>query len=179
MRKILSGLVLVLGLAAAPIAAHASPVTYNLTLTNVVGNVAGGTGSFTVDSTPVGAFTTFSEGGAAGSALTALSFNIGGDTFTLANSVGGANAVFLSGSLFNILYSGTLANNSKVTISLASNGLQYAFYDQLTGLNSIGNITATEAVVTPVASAPEPSTLMLLGTGMLSAAGIARRKFAA
>jgi hypothetical protein len=177
MSKILTALVLVLGLAAAPVAAHASPVTYDLTLTSITGTVAGGTGSLTVDSVPNNIYAAFFEGGAAGSALTALSFDIDGDTFTLANSLGGANAIFIGGSLSNITYAGTLANNSKVTIALSSNGLTYAFFDQLTGAYSIGDIAATSAG--NVAPVPEPSTLMLLGTGVLSAAGVARRKFAA
>jgi hypothetical protein len=179
MRKILSALVLILGLAAAPVAAHASSVTYDLLLTNIAGNVAGGTGSLTVDAQP-GVFSVFTQGGAAGSALTALSFNIGGDLFTLADSAGGANAVFLNSNLFNIQYLGTLANNNKVTISLAANGLLYTFYDQLNGSISNGFISiSTAAAPLETAHAPEPSTLLLFGTGVLSMAGVARRKFAA
>ena len=172
MRKLLSALVLLAGLAVAPVAAHATPVTYDLTLTNVIGNVSGGTGSLTVDSAPGSGFQLFSQGGAAGSALTDMSFTIGGDTFTLADGTG-AQAGFLNAGLLGILYSGNLSSG-KVTIALASAGLAYAFYDQLTALYSTGYIEATPAV----ASAPEPGSLLLFGTGALGIAAFAARKFA-
>jgi hypothetical protein len=178
MRNILAVLVVLLGLAATPLAAHATPVTYNLTLTNSVGNISGGTAFLTVDSTPNNVFALFTEGGAPGSLLSALSFSIGGDTFTLADSVGGANAVFTGGQLSNITYLGTLAAGGKVTIALSANGLSYAFDDELTSLYSFGVIDV-DANVPPSATAPEPSTLMLFGTGVLGLAGFGARKLVA
>lgn len=177
MRKILSALVVVLGLTAAPLAAHAMPVTYNLTLTNLVGNISGGTGSLMLDSTPNNVFAVFTEGGTPGSLLSSLSFTIGGDTFTLADSTGGANVVFTGGLLSDVTYFGTLAGGGKVTIALESNGLSYGYVDELTSLFSSGVIDVDSGVSTSVA--PEPSTLMLLGTGVLGLAGFGARKLVA
>ncbi len=128
MRRILSALVIVLGLAVAPLAAHAAPVTYDLTLTNLIGNVSGGVGTLTIDSAPTGLTHNYFEVGSAGHDITNLSFTIGGDTFTLADSNGDAEANFLLGSLINLSYLGSLGNNS-VTIALATGGLGYTYVD--------------------------------------------------
>ena len=181
MRKILSALVLVIGLTAAPIAAHASPVTFDLTLTSFQifgGNVAGGTGSITVDSAPGNGLDIYTKPGFPGNAITNLTFDIGGDHFTLAQGGGLTSATFVDGILSSLQYSAILSSG-KVDINFGSLGLIYSFEDDLKGENSFGLISSQLASATPPAHAPEPSTLMLLGTGILSAAGIARRKFAA
>ena len=171
MRKILSALVLILGLAVVP-AAHATPITYNLTLTNVIGNVAGGTGSLTLDDTPGSGLDIFTQPGFSGNRITDLSFNIGGDVFTLSNAVSLTTATFLNGLLTGLHYDGVLSSG-KVDINFDSASFFYTYGNDLTGKNSFGTISAN------VAHAPEPSTLMLLGSGALGLAGFARRKFAA
>ena len=173
MRKFLSALVLILGLAAAPLAAHASSVTYDLTLTNVIGNVSGGTGSFTIDGSPNGFFKEFSQYGASGSALTNLSFSIGGDTFGLANSIGNASVDFLLGSLVSVNYVGSL--NNSITISLTSGLLGYTYIDAVGHEISSGFISASRST----AVAPEPSTLLLFSTGAIGFAAFGARKFVA
>lgn len=170
MRKLFSALVLILGLAAAPVAAHASPVTYNLTLTNVIGNLSGGIGSFTIDDSPSGIFDTFFQNGAPGSDLTALSFTIGGNTFDLTDSVGTASVNFFLGNVASINYLGFL--NGNLSISLASGLLGYTYTDVFGHQLSTGYITATQAT-------PEPSTLLLFGTGAIAFAAFGARKLIA
>lgn len=175
MRKILSVLVLILGLAVAP-AAYASPITYNLTLTNLVGNIAGGTGSITLDDTPGSGLDIFSQPGLSGNRITDLSFSIGGDVFTLADAVSLTTASFFNGALTGIHYDGVLSSG-KVDINFDSVSLFYTFNDDLSGVSSYGIIGGN--VATNAAHAPEPSTLMLFGSGVLGLAGIARRRLSA
>lgn len=169
MRKLLLGLVFAL---AAPLAANASPVTYDLVLTNVVGNVAGGTGSFTINNAPDTSLNAVSTYLQSDNSLSAMSFLIDGTTFTLANTFGGTLARFISGELDNITYFGT---DSTFTISLAANGLQYQFYNAANGDNSIGTVSASLAGG-GTAVTPEPNSVLLFGTGLMAFAVLGSRK---
>jgi hypothetical protein len=166
-------LMAVLAALCAPAAASAAPVTetYDLVLTNQSGDVAGGTGSFTVDGT-------VSQNGLEefkGSSLSSLSFTIDGATFTLAED---ANAFIelLDGKLYAIEYYGTEKNN---TLSLSIAGTEYSYAD--TGVvpfqTSDGVITAELAPATAAAPAavPEPTTLAIFGAG-LAGLGLTRRR---
>jgi hypothetical protein len=172
MRKYLSALILTLGLATAPVAAHATPVTYDLVLTNVLGNIGGGTGSFTVASAPtsfVNSYTTLNGG------LTSMSFLIGGDSFNLGNAISNFGEVdFFLGNLVSVAYAGGTSNKS-VNFSLNSGGLFYVFADLDNHEFSQGYITS--AVST--AATPEPTAILLFGTGALGLLGFASRKLIA
>ncbi|HMF54315.1 MAG TPA: PEP-CTERM sorting domain-containing protein [Edaphobacter sp.] len=174
MRNFFSALILVLGLAVVPAAAHASPVTYDLNLINLAGNVAGGTGSFTIDDTPKPFADIFFQNGAAGSDLTDLSLTIGGNTFTLADSQALASVTFFLGQVSGVNYAGTLGNGF-FKITLDSAGLGYVYTDLLDGEFSAGLIHASPSA----APTPEPSSLLLFGTGALGLAAFGARKFAA
>lgn len=174
MRKFLSALILILGLAAAPIAAHASPVTYDLNLVNIIGNVSGGSGSFTIDDSPNFPADAFFQNGPAGNKLTDLSMTIGGHTFTLADSESPASVFFLLGGVSAINYDGALGNGF-FKITLDSGGLGYAYTNLLGGQLSTGLILASPST----AATPEPSTLLLFGTGALGFAAFGARKFVA
>jgi hypothetical protein len=174
MRKIFSALVLALGLTAAPMAAHASPVTYDLTLVNVFGNVAGGTGSFTVDDNPNFPADAFFQNGSAGSDLTDLTLTIGGHTFTLADSESPASVFFFLGNVSSINYDGALGNGF-FKITLDSAGLGYVYTNILGGQGSAGLILASPST----AATPEPSSLLLFGTGALGIVAFGARKFVA
>lgn len=173
MRRVLSVLFLILGLVAAPAAAHASPVTYALNLVNVVGNISGGTGYFTIDDTPDFPVDAFFQNGAPGHALTDMFINIGGSTFTLADSDTPASIGFLLGQVASINYDGSLGRGF-FQITFNSGSLGYVYTNVLGQQFSTGLIFAT-----PVAATPEPSSLLLLGTGALSFASFGIRKFVA
>lgn len=172
MRKLLSALILVLGLAVAPAAAHADSVTYNLLLTPYpgTGNIAG-TGSFTITGAPNGAISEFDslQGN-----LTAMSFTIGGDPFDLTNASSVGQVLFLNGQLDFLFYNGGTIDKS-VNFSLDILGLTYVFDDVRNGKGSIGTISVVSdpPSTSPI---PEPSALLLFGTGALGLAGIVSRK---
>jgi PEP-CTERM motif len=184
MRKFLSFLILPLSLAVAPAAAHADSLTYNLILTATTpgSNVSGGTGSFTITGAPSPSgnsdFST-SNGG-----LTALSFSIGGDTFNLTNGIGHYGDVFFqNGNLISVIYNGG-AFDKTVDFSLVAGALTYTFAD-FDNLGSNGEFEFSQGIISatvdpPAAPAvPEPSALLLFGTGALGLAGVVSRKLTA
>jgi len=172
MRKYLSALILTLGLATAPVAAHATPVTYDLVLTNIIGNISGGTGSLTIANAPtsfINSYTTLNGG------LTSMSFLIGGDYFDLGNALSNyGKADFFLGNLVSVVYAGGTSSSS-VNFSLTSGGLFYVFADLDNHEFSQGYITS--AVST--AATPEPTALLLFGTGALGIVAFASRKLIA
>ena len=174
MRQYFSALVLVLGLAAAPGAAHASPVTYDVVLNSLGGNTGNGSGSFTINSSTSPVTGDFNS---ADGSLTNLSFIIGGDVFNLGNALGNyAQVDFWQGNLLNVFYNGGDINKS-VDFQLNSGLLFYSFTDFDKGEHSTGYISAT---VDPSGNSPvpEPTTLLLFGTGMLGLGALASRKLA-
>jgi hypothetical protein len=162
-------------------AAHASSVSYNLTLTstysNFGGQPGGGTGDLTVSSAPSTSHQTIDT--YQGGGLTGLDFSmdegIYGDpvTFTLSNADSGTDptAKFNSnGVLTNMLYHGT-DPNGVFTLFLNSDDLTYNVENFLGLVVDAGTIS-----VTPAAAAPEPNSLALLGTGIATLCGVVRRR---
>ena len=176
MRQYFSALVLLLGLAAVPVAAHASPVTYTVVLNNVFGNTGNGSGSFTIDNPPTVPISDYNS--AAGS-LTDMSFTIGGDVFNLGNALNNYGEVdFLLGNLTNVFYIGG-DDNKSVDFQLKSGLLLYTFTDLDNGEHSKGYISAVVDPSGPANSpVPEPATLLLFGTGMIGLGALASRKLA-
>ena len=176
MRQYFSALVLLVGLAAAPVAAHASPVTYTVVLNNVIGNTGNGSGSFTIDNPPTAPVSDYNS--AAGS-LTDMSFTIGGDVFNLGNALNNYGEVdFLLGNLANVFYVGG-DDTKSVNFELNSGLLFYTFNDFDNGEHSKGYISAAVDPSGPANSpVPEPATLLLFGTGMLGLGALASRKLA-
>jgi hypothetical protein len=151
-----------------PSALHAATFTYDVTLTPNPGSQFGGSGSFTVDSAPVSSGVTNYGAGQ----IENLSFLIDGQTFTLA---GDSNATiqFVNGTLTDITFAeqvGTSPNR----LDLQTSGV-YAFYYNNELSESSGTFTA--ALAPGASPVPEPSSLALLGTGILGLAGATRRKF--
>jgi hypothetical protein len=116
----------------------ARAVTIDLSLTATSGTSGNGSGSLTVNG-PIAnsGFETFSTGA---HNLTALSFSLDGNTFSLGNDPLGASVTFLNGNLYSIVYGGALDN---FQLDLGTGGLHYAYLDLLDGDSSAGNISAT------------------------------------
>ena len=191
MRNSLLGLALALCVAA-PVAAHADTITYTFDLTQqsgtgVFGSDNGlviGSGSFTVTSTTANPGNTDykaidqNNNNNPSNYVSALDFLIDGFDFKLLDAssnpndpthgVNSTQIQFNNGSLSQILYTGTQVVGG-VTIGINGNGgLNYAFRD--------GNTTSNGSI-TDIKATPEPSALILFGTGALGLAGFARRKF--
>jgi hypothetical protein len=140
-------------------------------MTPGAGSTIGGNVSFTVDGAPAtSGNTTYT-----GTSLEALTFNIDGQTFTLAGDPA-AEVVFQNGALYDITFAQELNGSSTTNrFDLQTSG-GYAFYYNNELAESAGTFAlATDPSTSPV---PEPGSLALFATGLLCGAGGIYRRFA-
>jgi hypothetical protein len=104
--------------------------------------------------------------------VTALSFTIDGQTFSKGDGTSTLGAVeFLDGNFYDITFADTKGPNS-ARFTLDTSGVFAFYYDNGQKVDG-GTISAS---VAPPAVTPEPSSIMLLGSGLLAAAGLMRKR---
>ncbi len=158
---------------AIPSSLHASSITYNLVMTGNTGSDFSGTGSFTIASAPVSSGVSTYNQTSPSATISALTFNIDGQTFSLA---GATNTLiqFTNGVLTDITFSQEIGLNPFRFALHTTSG--YAFYYNNEQSASYGSFTASPASPSPV---PEPGSIALLGTGLLGGAATLYRRFGA
>jgi len=154
-----------------PTLLHATSITYDLTLTDPTNSTYSGTGVVTLNVIPTQTFTDYSAD------VTALSFTVDGQTFNLTDADASLSAFEFSqltptAAIWDITYTYQVGSTPE-RLALHSTGGYTFYYDNL---GETANGTFGAATVAASAT-PEPSSLFLLGTGILGGAGVLRRRF--
>jgi hypothetical protein len=190
--------VIALALVCAGSALHATSITYDFTYKGIgyddPSAKANGSGSITFD---VGAndkgtisafnFTDIITSSAGSSTFTYDSATLSGKAIFTGS---GANLTLTNVQFLTPLVAGTNANFGKASFTASYSGVSDAstagtqtsadWLSDFTWINGGGSFTFSVAPPAPhLAATPEPSSLLLLGTGILGAFGAARRRFIA
>jgi len=149
---------------------HATSITYDLTLTDPTNSAYSGTGVVTLNVIPTLTYTNYSAD------VTALSFTVDGQTFNLTDAGASLSAFEFSqlsptANIWDITFTDQVGTSPE-RLSLHSTSGYTFYYDNLSAST---NGTFGAATIDPSAT-PEPSSLFLLGTGILGGAGVLRRR---
>jgi hypothetical protein len=153
--------------------ASASTFTYDLTLTDTSNPTYSGTGTVVFNTQPTATYTNYSAD------VTSLSFLIDGITYSQSDSHASLTAFEFSqlsptDVIWDITFSDTVGTSPN-RLELASTSGYLVDYNNLQS-QTYG--TFGVATFVPSAATPEPSSLVLFGTGMLGLAAFSRRRFA-
>lgn len=158
---------------AVPSLLHATPITYDLTLTPDLYSSLGGTGLLTLDSAPSAAGVSVYSTDAGN--VQNVSFEIDNEIFTLPENSGNTIVRFIDGQLDDIVYSALVGSDR--TLFLLNTTNAYGFYDIRNGIVSFGSISARPESFSAGTASPvsEPASLFLFGTGLFLCIGLLYR----
>jgi hypothetical protein len=154
--------------------ASASTITYDFSIVNVSGPLGPGpfSGSFSFDSSTIDPGQSVT-----GPSLTALNFTLNGITYNASTANDGFLTFGLAGQLVGFCIANSFSSPGVCNVNSFSNTFllnanQFFYATPTTDISETdGGITFSQV--------PEPGTFALLGTGLLSGVGVARRRLRA